>query len=126
MRWRWSYTSAISCGSAPWSPPRMRCSSSVTSDRPLFSTEFLMGSAAMARWRHILRSIPSRRVLEELLCEGNACDVVAIVWDGVAGHFWVRNTSRRRVIVIVQTWPNVSKFVLEPGDAHALLVGTFE
>ena len=64
--------------------------------------------------------------MEKLPCEGDACDAIAIFWDADAEHFWIRNSSSRRVYVVLLTWPTVTEFRLDAGELRAVLAAQFE
>lgn len=63
---------------------------------------------------------------KEPLGECDARGVVTITWDTGAGHFWIRNTSSRRVAVSLQTWPTATEMTLDGGESRPIHVAEFE
>ena len=59
-------------------------------------------------------------------CEGNACDVITVAWDGATGRFCVHNRSDRFVLVIFTNWSLALEAVLGPHQIRFLLISEFE
>jgi hypothetical protein len=60
------------------------------------------------------------------LCEGDACDAVAVTWDASDGGYIVSNRSERVVRVWLQTWTNLIEVTVGPRQRVFLAIVRFD
>jgi hypothetical protein len=60
------------------------------------------------------------------LCEGDACDAVAVTWSASGGGYIVSNRSERIVRVWLMTWTNALEVTVAPRDSAFLAIVRFD
>lgn len=60
------------------------------------------------------------------LCEGDACDAVAVTWSASDGGYIVSNRSARVVRVSLPTWTNAIEVTVAPHHSVVVAIIRFE
>jgi hypothetical protein len=60
------------------------------------------------------------------LCEGDACDAVAVTWSMSDGGYVVSNRSARVIRVSLPTWTNAIEVTVAPHQSVFLAIVGFE